>query len=356
VDENGHSADSTQQGDQSHLPIHKAAPPDAAVSAADSIVAAPAQQKVTVELLDEPRADEGTPDPLRVRVVKDDDLSSFESKTIKYAKWGVLIAGLSLAAAIAAAIVFYFQFKEMSKQTGILAESLTKQKEDSAAAAITTGQQLKLLQSQLTQQRNALEMDQRPWLKFELGGERPKDVDPNDGKTRLLTTTAGQPIKIEVRVTNIGKTTAERILGTLTVQYVPKGGKPILPRNKNRIVFVEGGKPEKGTIPSTAWGEATLYPNEVSQNSFSRSRWRKNGIVEDDPITQAEKTALDNGNAYVLLLGQIWYSDVFGVRHWTKFCAMSMPQLDPLAAKKCVAFGAVDASEPKSAGQHPKAN
>ena len=355
--------DGTQPGDQNSLVVSKVASDDSLINVANpvaglaqKVIPVAAQQEVTTELRDDARTDDRNPppNPLLVRVVKDDDLSSFESKTIKYAKGGMLIAALSLAAAIAAAIVFYFQFQEMSKQTGILAESLRKQKEDSAAAAINTGQQLTILQDQLTQQRSALEMDQRPWLKFELGGERPKDADPNNEKLRLLTTTAGQPIKIEVRVTNVGKTTAEKILGTLQVQYISKGRKPILPKRPHSIVFVEGSKPERGMLPGTAWREATLYPNEVSQNYFSRSRWGKNGIVEDDPITQDEKTALDNGNAYVLLMGEVWYSDVFGIRHWTKFCEMSSPQLDLSVAKKCVVFGAVDANQPKADGQYPK--
>jgi hypothetical protein len=63
-------------------------------------------------------------------------------------------------------------------------------------------------------------------------------------------------------------------------------------------------------------------------------------------LSQTEKTELDNGNAYVLLLGEVWYSDVFGVRHWTKFCEMSS-QLDLAVVKKCIAFGAVDANQPK---------
>ena len=37
---------------------------------------------------------------------------------------------------------------------------------------------LDILQGQLIQQRSGLEMDQRPWIKFEPGGERPKDTEP----------------------------------------------------------------------------------------------------------------------------------------------------------------------------------
>jgi hypothetical protein len=173
-----------------------------------------------------------------------------------------------------------------------------------------------------------------------------KTLNPNDSTTRLLTIIPGQPIRLEIRVTNVGKTTAEKILATLIVQYVKKGEKPILsPKKGGRIVFSEEKK--KGALPATSWIKATLYPNEVSQVSFSRSRWGKSGVVEDDPITQVEKTELDKGNAYILLMGEVWYSDVFGFRHWTKFCGTSDGQLDLSVAKKCVAFGEVDGSQSK---------
>jgi hypothetical protein len=340
VDESGRSSDSTQLENHDPLAVAKTAPADPAVSVADPVVSAPTQQAVSSDLSGEDPADdrERPPGPLLVRVVRDDDLNAFESKTVKYARLGVGLSVLSLVAAIAAAIVFYLQFREMSKQTGILNTSAQQAKADSKAAGTATATQLRIMQDELTQQRSALETDQRPWLKFELGGERPKDADPNNEKMRLITAAAGQPIKIEVRVTNLGKTAAERILGTLLVQYVSKGGKPtVLP--KREIVFTEGRKPKKGALPGTAWGEATIYPNEVSQQYFSRSRWGKTGVVEDDPLTQTEATALQAGNAYILLMGEVWYSDVFGVRHWTKFCGMSLQQLDPLVAKKCVAFG-----------------
>jgi hypothetical protein len=91
---------------------------------------------------------------------------------------GILVAFLALVAACVTAYFINGQFKEMAKQTGILAESLKKQKEDSTASAIATAAQLDILQGQLIQQRSGLEMDQRPWIKFEPGGERPKDTEP----------------------------------------------------------------------------------------------------------------------------------------------------------------------------------
>jgi hypothetical protein len=344
------------KGDEKPLSINEVVPEQAAIEPIRDAKELTTEEELASEPVHQqsPTEVQIAQQPLLVHVTKDDELSTFERRTVFFGIVGIFLATLSMVAAATAGIFIYQQFKEMQYANTLSGIAARRARYDSDKANIATAKQLAVLQTQLTQQRNALEMDQRPWLKFELGGERPKDVDPNNSKSRLLTTTVGQPIKIEVRVTNIGKTTAEKIFGTLIVQYVPKGGKPILPKRENRIVFTEGTKPEKGALPGTAWGEPTIYPNEVSQNSFSRSRWGKNGTIEDDPISQTEKTELDNGNAYVLLLGEVWYSDVFGVRHWTKFCEISS-QLDLEVAKKCLAFGTVDSSLPK-AGDRPKAN
>jgi hypothetical protein len=242
--------ENVQPGDQSLPVASNVAPDDPLVSAAYPVVPVPAQQEVAPGLRDGARTRGGNqpPDPLLVRDVKDDDLSSFESRTIKYAKGGMLIAALSLAAAMAAAIIFYFQFQEMSKQTAILAESLRKQKEDYEAAAITTGQQLNILQDQLTQQRSALEMDQRPWLKFELGGERPKDADPNNGKSRLLTAATGQPIKIEVRVTS-EKRRLIKFLAHYLCSMSPKEGSLFSPRDHTELFLLKGASLKRGLFP-----------------------------------------------------------------------------------------------------------
>jgi hypothetical protein len=355
LDTEPHAKDGATEANQDTFPVGKSVPIPPINPPKPIVPETPNKQDVRPD----PAADtrqanvEKPNEPLLVRVIEDDELSSFEQKTVLFGRWGVGVAILSLLAASVAGFFIFQQFEEMAAQTDLASRVAKQARIDAKDSSTVAAKQLAILQNQLTQQRRSMEIDQRPWLKFELGGERPKDADPNNGKSRLLTTTAGQPIKIEVRVTNIGKTTAEKILGTLTVQYVPKGGKPILPKKANRLLFTEGTK--KGDLPGTAWGEATLYPNEVSQNSFSRSRWGKNGTVEDDPITQTEKTELDRGNAYVLLLGEVWYSDVFGVRHWTKFCEISS-QLDLAIAKTCLAFGAVDPNQPKADGQSQKAN
>jgi hypothetical protein len=285
-----------------------------------------------------------TQQPLLVHVTKDDELNTFERRTVFFGIIGIFLATLSMVAAIAAGIFIYQQFKEMEYANTLSGISARRTRYDSDKASIATTKQLAILQGQLTQQTKALRMDERPWLKFEVEGEIPPGFDPNNTKTRTIPLTAGQPLKIKVKVTNIGKTTAENLLGTLFIQIVPKDGEPIFPKN-GKFHFSEGHpcSPKKTkNIPETAWLEGTLYPKEVSENEFSRMRCSKNGIAEDDPPTQAETTAVDSAKSYVLIFGEVWYVDVFGTHHWTKFCEMANAQININLGKKCARFDAVD--------------
>jgi hypothetical protein len=313
-------------------------------------------------MADEPQpAPQPPQEPLLVRVIEDDELSTFERRTGRYAMAGVGVAFLALVAACVTAYFIAGQFGEMAKQTSILAQSLEKQKQDSVAAAITTdhqlsilSQQLSALQEQSTQQGVTLEMDQRPWLKFELDGLVPPGSDPNSQARTIPSFIAGQPVKIPIRVTNIGKTAAEQSQGILFVQLVSKGTEPILP--ETRLIFNffskqthSEGKVTRGvSIAAQGWYGSTLYPGQVQIASYSRMTYGPNREIIESPATIDEINGFNGGTVYLFIVGQVWYPDVFGVKHWTKFCVSTDPVGD-VANLKCARFGAVDNnhSEPK---------
>ena len=60
-------------------------------------------------------------------------------------------------------------------------------------------------------------------------------------------------------------------------------------------------------------------PEEESGAGESRTKG------EDDPYLVAEKTAMDQGKAWMAVHGTIWYDDIFGTTHWTKFCFGTTP-------------------------------
>ena len=62
-------------------------------------------------------------EPLLVRVIEDDELSSFEERSISFARWGIGIAIFTILIGVGTAIVFWGQFRETWAQTDILAIS-----------------------------------------------------------------------------------------------------------------------------------------------------------------------------------------------------------------------------------------
>jgi hypothetical protein len=357
LDAEPNSSDKTPTGDEHPLPIAKAASaplPVGAIQEAVPVVpqneaaAQPAQQQPSTEI-------QISHQPLLVHITKDDELSVFEKKTVFFGGLGIFVAFLSLVAACAGGYFVFQQFEEMVVANNLADISARRARHDSAESSIATARQLAILQGQLTQQRNSMQIDQRPWLRFELGGDRPAGTDPHNAKDRTFPLNAGQPVKIPVRVTNVGKTAAEHLLATAIIEIVSRDKRPaIIP--KKSLKFTEDGKPTpKGnSIPTTAWREGVLYPEEVSENSFSRVRRTKDGELEDDPLTKPEKDALDSRKSYILIFGEVWYSDIFGVAHWTKFCEMGNAQLNDVIGTQCIRFSAVDHNQPTEGGKNQK--
>lgn len=88
-------------------------------------------------------------DPLVVRIIEDDELSSFEQKTVKFGRWGLIVASFSFAAASAAAYFVYQQFAEMNAQTQILSATAERARIDSNDNAKATAAQLASFQAQI---------------------------------------------------------------------------------------------------------------------------------------------------------------------------------------------------------------
>jgi hypothetical protein len=102
--------------------------------------------------------------PLLVRVVEDDELNSFEKKTVTFGMVGLLIAFLSFVAASAAGYFVFQQFKEMADQTELLSRAAQQSRKDSADSAITTAKQITILKGQLEQQQKSFVTEERGWI------------------------------------------------------------------------------------------------------------------------------------------------------------------------------------------------
>lgn len=108
------------------------------------------------------RADTGRPDdpqpqPIRmvnesiaVRITENNELSTFERKTLGWARLGFWIAGGTFAIAFITGWIFFRQLKEMSNQTDIQFRASAQARRDAKDAAIITSKQLEALQTQIT--------------------------------------------------------------------------------------------------------------------------------------------------------------------------------------------------------------
>jgi len=165
VDTDGDNEYSTPAGKEYSLPISEIASTNPAMKPADPIVPAATQQHVAGNLEKDTKKGEMTRNnqPIRVEIIREDELSKFEGKTVRFGKWGLVIASLSLIAAVAAAIFVWEQFVEMAGQTDILAMDARRARDDSAAASVATSKQLWLFQRQLTEAHNANELNRKQW-------------------------------------------------------------------------------------------------------------------------------------------------------------------------------------------------
>ncbi len=275
----------------------------------------PTQNKLATQATQQQPTEEEhpTPEPLLVRVIKDDELGTFERKTIRYGVLGIVVASLALSAACVSAYFIYGQFTEMAKQTGILAESLKKQREDSAAAVTTTGTQLAALQSQITIARYAIReaqdslaltrnnfiQDQRPYVLVSKA-ELEKD---NVGNVTLRSDT---PIMWRVEFLNYGKSPA------VNDQYMSKVffGKDArteafaymdkMPKNPDKIT------PGR-SVDSMPPGEHPDRPSYITSIS--------------DTVPARDDLVFITSNEFALyLVGRTFYQDMAGHRYYTDYC------------------------------------
>jgi hypothetical protein len=136
--------DRTPKAPEDVLAVSESTPPAPPIGPAKDVIPDPAFQKLAISA---PKNDEGQPktekpkEPLQVRIISGDELTSFERKTVSFGWYGLLIAGASFIAALIAALVFFSQLKEMSKQTDLLGITAEQARTDAKNSAVATAKQ-----------------------------------------------------------------------------------------------------------------------------------------------------------------------------------------------------------------------
>ncbi|MGD1064988.1 MAG: hypothetical protein ABR860_17165 [Terracidiphilus sp.] len=291
-------------------------------------------------------ADEPKP-PFYLQIPTDlqQQITSFEKKTVRFGYWGLVIASISFAAACVAAWFIFQQFKEMAAQTDLLSRSARQARHESAKSDSTTAQQIAILQGQLHEQQNSvavvtkqMRQDQRPWLRVEfvpIAGS-----DPANPRARAQITT-GQPISVPIRIRNTGKTPAEIVTANFLIQLAGIDDPMVFPREKN--IAKRFRTPKKGTVAQILVNH--IETGIIFTDSFTEASLMRTGIENGNktaiPLSPSESMDILSGRVMIYVTGRIEYFDEFGTPHWTDFChALS----DASANFRCARYNAADSN------------
>jgi len=165
-------------------------------------------------------------------------------------------------------------------------------------------------------QVNVMRNDQRAWLIPTVKG---KKIDDPTFDTRVIT------------LTNPGKTAAKDVAADLFLEVIPNDG---------TIPHFGGG------FPHVAYTAGVVWPNSATPDVLEISRMDKD--MRNRPITDAEKTALTEGKAWIAVHGVFEYSDVFHQRHWVQFCNWeNFAKAVYLSAKSCSDYNGEGDTKPE---------
>jgi hypothetical protein len=156
------------------------------------------------------------PKRLFVEIVKDDSLTGFEKRMFWLTLVGVLLA-------VATALIFYGQFKQMSHQTGILADQANTAHTDSLAAIAQATKQTqaaskaaRAAQNSVKAMRDQMVLAERPWVGV-IGFSAEKGAETNERRSFEDFT---------VLIQNTGKTPALKVL-FINLQFTREFNKPV---------------------------------------------------------------------------------------------------------------------------------
>ena len=160
-----------------------------------------------------------------------------------------------------------------------------------------------------SRQLDVIQKDQRPWIK----------VTP---KAAPEITIENPVVAQTFEIINIGKSPAKDIAVKYFVEEV-----------KNY------SEPEFSASDAGRFSTGILFPNEPSIDP-------ENGVPKElMHLYQKNYIALTQGQIYFVIYGIATYDDVFGTKHWTKFCRFAAPNLPgthSYSAKKCTDYNNTD--------------
>lgn len=315
VEENP-SSENKQNAEQHPESIAEVPPAQVVVPPAEPSIPPTAAQ---ASLSSNPGANQATKKPTDPIDALSQELKPVERKTLRLAWVGLIVATIT-------GLIFWLQFHEMSKQTGIL----NKQAEQAATDSVESGKrveaqlkiwsaQTKAAQDSVKAIRRQMRQDQRPWLYVLQKGA----FDPIN-------------LKLPLVLINTGKTPARKVVWGNAFQVIGSG----------ETIKFWGSKKHPLTVNSMRVG--ALFPYTTTEVGVemigARMRYRKNNNepTEYSPATPDETSALKHGKAFMVVYGDVSYWDVFGTMHKTKYCLWQGEENFTYMAGDCTTYNNVD--------------
>lgn len=144
--------------------------------------------------------------------------------------------------------------------------------------------------------------DQRPWVKIQTQVQPP----PEKGTTLIINSLLG--------VT--GKSPAKSVAADFFVERVKNGEVPQLTSSNKFAGFTTG----------------VIFPDTVST------------FPAPYDLLQSEMEDYKEGRIFLVVYGQVRYTDVFRTDHWTKFCGFISGKTGAFTAQKCTDYNDTDSN------------
>lgn len=214
--------------------------------------------------------------------------------------WMVVLTALLMLIGIGTAVVFYKQFQEMSRQTGILSDQAKQATVDAGDAAKRAEEELKIAQKQagaleanVIAVQRSLEVQQRPWV----GLNGP--IIPDSFQ---LTPTVSIQAKIPIK--NFGHSPALKVMASMEPVRHQELHKHALHVCDLILRFVNGTIPKNQLQGPQIKRGFTLFPDEAFL----------------EPIATGDDTIKSDSVDTLYFLGCVAYRDQFNRSHTTRFC------------------------------------
>lgn len=293
------------------------------------------------QMRSEVRAEIHFPESIEIKRTADQEGQHTTQKAIAVAAWAAFIAALCYA------VIAQLQLGQMKEQTAQIYHQSEVENAGASWKAVESYQQIKNARQQVVAAQASadaisrqMRIDQRPWIKVELAGE------PMGSERVAYGVVVGGPLMFPIKLTNTGKTPARNITADVMIDVVPKGQEPKLIRTIS--IHYKRTSP----IPKRFQNKANLRPDDnfivgriFAGNHTIRNVTRfeiKNSAASPQVLSVDEANSIARKESYVLLDGQIHYSDIFGSNHWTRFCTTFFMDGTTRESAKCAHYAADD--------------